>query len=83
MEKEQCKLCGRTADCVDVYFFKPQSRFDTGFLVPRLTEDEKYRLASGTNTICRNRTACRKPKSANAPHEPCGATTKKCEHANK
>lgn len=44
-----------------------------------MTTVELERLTSR----CLDEERCRRLKAQNAPHEPCGATIKKCEHANK
>ncbi len=63
---EACALCGRKTKLRECYFFKPQQRFDKSLFVPRLMEDEKYKLKSGLNSICENRTRCRRSPNAQA-----------------
>jgi len=57
---ESGALCGRKSKLRECYYFKGRGRFDESLFVPRLDEAEKYKLKSGFNSICENRTRCRR-----------------------
>jgi len=67
-EYEVCKICGlpdrdiKSNHLREVYYFKNQDKFDRSLFVPRLNFLETSRLLSGSNSICSNRTICRKER---------------------